>query len=568
LPHLSQQVGDFLRDVQQSDGVAILKGEANALTSGGLEIDSFLLFKAKSPQMVLAAGIDLNEHALAYLPAGVNGVVGLANGVRQNLADVLEAAQNTPNLAEVLVQVKARMQRTGEPFIDALAKLASPSEPMFRGELAANYVRPIIEDPAVKGSKPVFVARGTMPFKVAWDALAQRNRAVPASHAFMPKIGVVPRYSLAEMITQMLTPEEMERRLSGRSFRRLAAAFRALPEPIRTQIESELGHPFAELSGRTRGEIVSALANIGIDERCYQALALFEQLEAEKGKRPQDRDPNIRSRIKGLYAESKGNTQHAVRPLLNLLLGGTNFGRFSRRNSILFMDEAGSTGSTVNSAELIIRAFHDAATWKFYTVQPTKDTTGLYDGDSRIRFKPEENNPKLYDMLFFGTGNGRLHRSLGTRLTYAEAEIELEVKVSAPNLYEESLRVYNENVTAFLRRHYGEIFDGIRRLNSRHAREVLKMILRRREPGLEASIAEIIVKEEMVPNHTKHRYTIRGELGKLEKRIVALLRADQDTRITLSLLDADISTEDSIETLKRWQENFDRHREDIIRGAE
>ncbi|HTY13865.1 MAG TPA: PfkB family carbohydrate kinase [Candidatus Omnitrophota bacterium] len=564
LPHLSQEVGDFLSEVQRANGVVIAKGEANMHTLSGIEIDSFLVYMAKNRDAAMAAGVSLNGLVAAFVPAGIRGVVGMAEEIRQNLADVLAAVQSERFAALVsLDKIRERMRETGELFVDAVNNYTS-SEPMLYGNKAATYILPIIEDPKVKGYVPVFIARGSMPFKTAWDTIAQRMTGASQSYPFMPKISVVPKHSPSNLILQMLTPAEAERRISEELYSQLATVFNCLPATVRTEVEAKLGHGFAGIKGKTLKEAVDALASIGLDPRYERAMELFRQLEAEKGKRPQDRDPEIRTRIKAIYGSLKRDSSHTVRPLLNSLLASTEFGKYVAANRLLFIDEAGSTGSTVASAELLVRSFNQAADWKFYTIQPTKDEHEIYDGDCGIKFKPEENQPKLYDMIFVD----------GVRFTYREARAELSAHLDRGISYKEKMAEYNAAVAEFLRPGLDLLLKGIEHVNSRHAKEVLKMLLRERQAErsdpmarLAGKIAEIVVKEERVPNHTKHRYTIRAELERLEERLADMLEGDREAAAKLAALDSGIAGYDSIQTLSRWQKDFDKYMGDVARGS-
>ncbi|MCU0640704.1 MAG: PfkB family carbohydrate kinase [Candidatus Margulisbacteria bacterium] len=562
-PHLSREAADKLLEVKAHNGVVIAKGEAHVQTLNGLEIDTFLLFLAKSIDTVRIAGIRAEGIGVAFVPAGVKGFVGLVEGVRQNLAD-LQAALAANLDQSTLEAVKARALRTGETFVDALAKLGS-SEPLNGGEKIAAHVLPIMQDPRVSGYTPVFIARAAMPFKLAWDAIARKQKNAPLSHRLMPKIGQVPQNRLSSLIRQLLTRTEAARPVGGETWRRLVAAFESLPVAAQLEIERRLGYPLANLAGRSCGELVDLFGNVGLDPRAEQAQVMFAQLAADQTKRPQDRDPELRARIKELHAGAKGRTEHLTRPLLNVLLAGTSFGRFVRKNPVLFIDEAGSTGSTVFAAELLVRSFANKARWKFYTVQPTKDKSGLYDGDCGLPCKPLENDPRLYDFFFAGANAQGTPR----RVTYQGAITALTARLDPQVDHAANLKAAELRVTALLQEHYQALFAGITRLNSEHARAALKMIMRREQGNdpLVSAIAGLVIKEEQIPNHTQQRYAIKAELKLLADRLNTLLESQPAVKAELSALDREISAYDSIQTLKRWQRKFEQYAAEVLNWA-
>ena len=67
---------------------------------------------------------------------------------------------------------------------------------------------PLINDKKIKDYMPIFIARGSKPFKIAWDSIAETKKGVNKAYPFMPKIGTTIKYSMADMIMQFLTKRE------------------------------------------------------------------------------------------------------------------------------------------------------------------------------------------------------------------------------------------------------------------------------------------------------------------------------------------------------------------------
>ncbi|HQL41357.1 MAG TPA: HAD family hydrolase, partial [Candidatus Omnitrophota bacterium] len=598
----------FLQDLSLKKGTILVKGLKDIQYLKSFSARRLHFLTTKSREDAVETGTQINDLVVAYKPRSFRGR--------------LTADQETMRSVTLYHALKYlfRFVRGYSRRGDGREKKIIPPEETWL------YLLPLVLYLKEKReiAYPIFLERGSLLLIKPWKTLI----------AYLKKLDIIDFHGeyatqrissykkagdLSRMINTILSSSETRQEIIGARWRGVWSAYQSLSADQQKIIEEHLRKvtgdmqmTFKGLEGKSVGEIVSLIAEAGMDQR-YQRFSFKQSLSkkrwdanAEDIKRIQEQDPSLAEQISLLISyrkessvkflakikevftkydaqvatDMRRNTQHVARPILNILLSGTKFSQLLRSRQVVFIDEALAGGATVITCELIAKSFDGNNEFQFAAIDAwdaTRSPRSIVDilvtSDSMIEEDAPEklgvfayvtekiSNIERYKQINIEGMIQDLSRAYTTSRGHL-ADERLEDALDKDYFSQKKLREVNAKIQSFVHAHLKDLFS--EDYNEKVLVALVKHYLRKHD------VSKVYFEEYMAPRGWE--YLLAEEFKAKNEQAYNILRSlDQQEDLGLEdvrQLDSEVASYDMLKVLLSWKLEEEAYQARQVKGIE
>ncbi len=299
----------------------------------------------------------------------------------------------------------------------------------------------------------LFSEAGSWPIKYIWEKMAAKDNNYNKVF-FSSKITSFSKSPLANQLCGLLTITERKSKLSQKKKNKIATLLNSFNDEF-------------------KGKITNQLLNQNVEKIIHYISSMGLIIPSEEGLIKQNKcfDNNISTLSKNFIDFKKKsvsyilsdlpNIKHEVRPILQIILSDTKFGKAIKSRKVYVFDEIISRGRTINSIEVIINSFSSTTDWVMGVVYCPKFYVGskidfVYSDKKAL---PTSNRPDMIGEVTYETVFAFETKSLTNILPNTRVKNE------------DDISIYNSEIAKFNSRY----FPKLKMLNKTSFRALLNL---------------------------------------------------------------------------------------------